>query len=457
MTPTEQQRERALAREVARIAWPAIAQSLLQTLVFLVDRAMLGHHGSVSLASMQISGPYVWTLTGVMGALQIGAVAVVGREIGRAARARGEGEGEGAGAPAAARGAMLAALGLGLIGAVVAVTTLESVLGVFSHAGPDVLDAARGYLGAALPAFPLFLVASMAAAVHQAAGDTRTPLYVTAFINVLHLGLGAVLVFGYLGAPSLGARGAGIASVVSVAIEAVILVGSLMRRDHVVTIRGRGGELDALARMARVASPVVLERVAIHAGYFGYVWMIAALGERAMAGNQTLVSIESVCFLSADGFGIAAAAVVAQRLGASEPAQARSAALLAMRMSIALLSSAGIVFALAPELLTRLFSSDPAIAAVAAPALVVTACAQPFMASATVLGEAMRGAGATRSTFAVSLLCGVGVRIGVTAIAAFWLDLGLTGVWIGSTVDWLARTVLFGALFVRGEWQRVRV
>jgi putative MATE family efflux protein len=439
--------EAELAREVVRLAWPAIAQSLLQTLVFLVDRAMLGHHGSISLASMQISGPYVWTVTGVMGALSIGAVAVVGRDVGRG----------GSTAPAAARGALAAACALGVVGAIVAMFTLDAVLSTFESAGPNVIAAAHGYLGVALPALPLFLIASMAAAIHQAAGDTRTPLVVTALINVLHLGLGAVLVFGYFGVPSLGARGAGIASVVSVGIEAVLLIASLLQRDRAITIRGRGGELDALIRMARVASPVVLERLAIHAGYFGYVWMIAALGAVAMAGNQTLVSIESVCFLSADGFGIAAAAIVAQQLGASRPDAARSAALLAMRMSIALLASAGIGFATMPELLTHLFSPDPAVASLAAPSLIVTACAQPFMASATVLGEAMRGAGATRSTLAVSLVCGVGVRLAVTAFASFTLDLGLTGVWIGSTVDWMMRTLLFGVLFARGHWQRTKV
>lgn len=444
--------ERALAHEVARIAWPAIAQSLLQTAVFLVDRVMLGHHGSVSLASMQLSGPYVWTLTGVMGALQIGAVAVVGREVGREL-----GQGRAPGAAAAARGAMLAALAIGVVGAVLAALSVEPFFAVFADAGPEVVAAARGYLGVALPALPLFLVAAMAAAVHQAAGDTRTPLAVTALINVVHLALGAVLVFGYLGAPALGARGAAIASVVSVAIEAALLVASLLRADAAVTLRGRGGERAALARMAHVSAPVLLERIAIHAGYFGYVWMIAELGPLVMAGNQALVSIESICFLSADGFGIAAAALVAQALGRGDPERARAAARMAMRMAIALLSSAGIVFALVPALLARVFTADARVAALVAPALIVTASAQPFMAIANVLGESMRGAGATRSPLAVSLLCGVGVRLAVTGIACFGLGLGLTGVWIGSTVDWVARTILFALLFRRGEWQRARV
>jgi len=69
----------------------------------------------------------------------------------------------------------------------------------------------------------------------------------------------------------------------------------------------------------------------------------------------------------------------------------------------------------------------------------------------------MRGARATRSTLIVSLVCGLGVRLGVTAIAALHFGLGLSGVWIGSTTDWAMRTLLFAILFVRGGWQRARV
>ena len=51
--------------------------------------------------------------------------------------------------------------------------------------------------------------------------------------------------------------------------------------------------------------------------------------------------------------------------------------------------------------------------------LLVTACAQPFMASATVLDETMRGAGATRSTFAMSLMYDINMHINITTLATF--------------------------------------
>ena len=80
----------ALATEVRRIALPAIVTSLLATLVFAVDRVMLGRYSETSLAAMQIAGPVEWSLTSVFLAFEVGTIARVGRHIGArdAARAR---------------------------------------------------------------------------------------------------------------------------------------------------------------------------------------------------------------------------------------------------------------------------------------------------------------------------------------------------------------------------------
>ena len=66
----------ALAREVRRLAIPAILHSLLQTLVFVVDRVMLGRHGESSLAAMQIGGALEWSIWSVFSAFEVGTIAV---------------------------------------------------------------------------------------------------------------------------------------------------------------------------------------------------------------------------------------------------------------------------------------------------------------------------------------------------------------------------------------------
>jgi Na+-driven multidrug efflux pump len=161
-----------------------------------------------------------------------------------------------------------------------------------------------------------------------------------------------------------------------------------------------------------------------------------------MAANQSLISIESICFLSADGFGLAAAALVAQKLGAGEPLEAPKAARISAGYAIALLTTLGLLFLAARRVVLPIFSTDADVVAIGAAAVPVLAVAQPFMATATVLAQSLRGAGMTRPVLGVSAVGAFVVRISCTWFFALALGMGLTGVWIGSTCDWFVRSVL---------------
>lgn len=444
-----------MAAQVWRLAWPAITHMLLLTLVFLVGRVMIGRYSTTSLAAMQICGSLTWAVHSIFTASSAGTLAVVARCVGA---------GDRAGAAAAARASLVFALVVGfaiIVPLLVADGALLALL--FPEAGAEVIAQANGYLQIVLPALPLGFAEAVAAASLQGAGDTKTPLVAAMIGNLVNVALSATLIFGRFGLPELGLRGAAIGAAATMAIEGALLVAALLSRRSPLPLRRAPGApraevgLAALARVLRIAGPAFAERVVYQAGYLGFVAIIGLLGASAMAANQGLISVEAICFLSADGFGIAAGALVAQKLGAGRPAEASRAGAVAALMAVLVLSSFGLVFATAPRTLMSAFSSDPAIVALGSRALHVAAVAQPFMAFSMVMGMALRGAGATRTVLVVTLISAFAMRLGATWLFAVHLGYGLIGVWMGSTADWICRSALLGVAWVSGRWRRARV
>ncbi|MEA2752355.1 MAG: hypothetical protein QOI41_6498 [Myxococcales bacterium] len=314
---------------------------------------------------------------------------------------------------------------------------------------PAALAEARGYLGVTIAASPMVFVATITVATLQAGGDTRTPLAIGIAANIVHVGLNYVLI------AKLGARGAGISTAITFALEAGLATAALMSVKRPVSLRAGASAGAAVgesamrgeARMlARIAVPAFAERVLYHVGYVGYVLIIARLGDAAMAANQSLISVESICFLSADGFGIAAAALVAQKLGAGEPEAAVKVARIGARDAMMALTLFGVTALALRSVILPMFSHDPEVLAIGGAAMPVLAVAQPFMAVGIVLAQSLRGAGRTREALGVSVIGAVIVRLSATWIFAITLGFGLTGVWMGSTLDWIVRSALLGMI-----------
>lgn len=444
---------------------PAILHSLLQTLVFVVDRIMLGRHGEASLAAMQLGGAIEWSIWSIFAAFEVGTIARVGRHVGAKDR------------PAARRAAWLSLALAGGIGSALALLTPLLLAGlplVTRQVSPAALAEARAYLGVTIAASPVVFVATIGIATLQAGGDTRTPLAIGIVANIVHVGLNRVLILGTASIPAMGARGAGISTAVTFALEAALAMAALSSTTREVSLRRREREepprrgeketresreesKEELRLLTRIAVPALVERVLYHVGYLGWVLVIARLGDAAMAANQALISIESICFLSADGFGIAAAALVAQKLGADEPEAARKVARIASLDAVVMLTIFGVSAFLLRDVILPVFTKHDDVLAIGRSTMYVLAVAQPFMAMGIVLAQSLRGAARTKEALRVSVIGAVFVRLSCTWVFAITFGLGLPGVWMGSTVDWIVRSALLARAWAKPAARSARV
>ncbi len=437
MPRTNRSRARAwpAAREVWALAWPAIVHLSVLTSVFVADRAIVGRLGASALAAMHGATTLSWTVASVLGAVSVGALATVGAHAGA---------GRSSEAAAATAGSVVLVTGLAVFAATLlwllrdaCLTWLFPELGVTAHR-----DASR-YLAILLPALPLGLFASTASACLHALRDTRTPLVAALLGTTINLVVSPPLTLGLWGLPALGVAGAAIGTALAFVSQAVWLGQALSRSATLVG----GANSWNVRRLWTVARPAFAERIAYHGSYLLYAGMVGALGPTAMAAHQGLLGIEAFSFTIAEGFGVAAGALVAHHQGSGFPDRARSTTVVAMFMASLALGGCALLLLAVRWMLARGPLSEGIVALELLTALPVAALAQPFVAIAVVGTAALRGAGNTRSALLVTLGGAVFVRL--LSAKLLIAPYGLWGAWLAAALDWGTQAVVVGAWFAR--------
>jgi putative MATE family efflux protein len=452
-------------RAVLRLTGPAVLTSLLQTFAFLADRIMLGRHGAVSLASMQISGTVMWSAFSVFFGAMIGTVALVARRVGA-----GELEQARVVARAALRLAAVLGLFVGLVGSVGA-GAIARAMAPDGPAAAAIIDAATDYMRVGFCCYPAVFIATAGALILNGSGDTKTTFWIGTVGNLFNIGANYVLIYGHqlgpITIPELGATGAAIATAFSYLLQCVLMLAVLRRPSCVVRatgllrVRSDAAELDARRRLIRLSIPAIAERIVIHVGYVWFAAVVTTLGAVAMAAHQALLTLESICFLGAEGFGVAASTIVGQYLGRRDPEGSTRGGWFAAIACAGALSSCGLLIWATASWTLPVFvapgESGEGLIAAATLAMPLLVVAQPMMALAVVLGHGLRGAGDTRSPVLAAAIGGLALRVAGAWLLAVELGLGLSGIWLATAIDWAVRSVILAVVFARGRWRTLQI
>ncbi|MEE2785911.1 MAG: MATE family efflux transporter [Myxococcota bacterium] len=441
--------ETRLRKEVVRLAWPILIQGLLGTVIMFTDRLILGRYSADALASMQAAGPITWATFNMYGAFGIGVLAVIGRATGAADAAQ-------------ARGVLSSSLVIALgVGAVLGLAGFGG-RDIFAHAllGDAVHSAtarvmATDYLAWVFACAPFTTLGVTLSYALQASGDTRSPMWISLLAGSANLILSWIFVFGHLGAPEMGIHGAALGTAASTVIVCLISFWVMQRPQRILRI-GRPN-FPTLRPVIKVAVPALGERIIFHVGFLTFAGFVGHLGTKAMAAHQACMAIESLGFIASYALGSANGTIVAQKLGAGSPSDARKATYFTVRLSLALMCLIGLIFWFFAHPLVALFCADPETIRLGVDCMRVAAVAQPIMAVTDAFAGGLRGAGDTKSPMIVALIGPVLVRVAASWLFAFEFELGLVGIWLGSTLDWLVRGIWLSIVFGRGRWATIKL
>jgi putative MATE family efflux protein len=404
------------------LAWPAILGNLLNSTVGLVDIKIVGVLGPAAVAAVTTGNRLFFVIMAVLMAVTTGTTALVARAWG--ANDRDEAE-------RVTRASLWLCVALALALSVVGIVFAHPIAGIFRLEAETVELAALfiRWLCFFQVSFAIFFVLATAL---RAAGDTRTPLWIGAFANVVNVVFAYGLVNGRFGLPRLGVAGAAIAAGIAFTTAAVVTaalwgLGGL----RVGVGPPRSLERDRVARLLRIGYPAGLEQGVWQGGFLVFLWIVSLYGTAPYAAYGIGVSILSFSFVVGFGFSIAAATLVGQHLGAGNPDGAARSGWQAMGLSVGVMVVFGTAIVLFARPIARFLIDDPDVVRLTVIFIYVLGSVQALMAVEFTLAGALRGAGDTRFPL-FTVLCGLfGARIALAALFA----------WLGLPVEWV-----FGAL-----------
>lgn len=424
---------------LAKLAFPIMATQLIQMAYNLTDMIWIGRVGSGAVAAVGASGMYLWLANG------LATIPRLGGQV-KAAHALGSGDTE----KAAAYAAAAFRLGAVLAGACTAVYLIfyKPLTAFFRLNDPAVVRDAECYLLVVALGLFFSFFNQIFTGLFTCMGASAVTFRSTAAGLAANIVLDPLFIFGLGPLPALGVAGAAIATVLAQGVVFLLFLLAARREGTLfphLQLRRRRSRAD-YADILRIGLPVSVQSIFFSSLSMIIARLIAGWGDAAVAVQKVGSQIESISWMTADGFASAVNAFVAQNYGAKQPARIRrgTAGAAALMAGWGLLTGALLV--IFPQALFRVFIQEEAVLPMGVDYLRILGYSQLFMCIEITCTGAFQGLGRPMVPTVVSVIFNT-ARIPMALILSA-TALSLNGVWWAITLSSILKGLIIPVWFV---------
>lgn len=341
------------------------------------------------------------------------------------------------------------AAALSLVGGI-----LTSVIGIAATPGmlrlmktPDnVMADSRTYLSIYFAGILFVFIYNVGSAILRAAGDSKRPLYfliVCCFINIF---LDIVLVVFF----HMGVAGAAIATVVSQAVSAVLVILVLLRSTDMYRLIPRQIRFHKflLISIITIGLPAGIQSVMYNISNVLIQTSLNSLGTATMAAYTAFGKIDAVYWMISGAFSVSIVTFIGQNYGAGKYSRMKKSVKVCLLLDfIASLLVSALLLGLG-QFLFRLFTTDPEVIRIGMQIVYVIAPSYVLFIFIEILSSALRGMGNVLAPMLMT--CG-----GVCVLRILWIFFvvplapGITSILLSYPVSWALTAVLFLIYYYR--------
>ena len=428
-----------ILRALVSIALPIVATSLLQMAYNMTDMIWIGAVGSDSVAAVGAAGMFMNLSLGISAFLRVGGQVNVAHSYGAGRKEE---------AARFARNALQLGAVIAVIYGLLVCIFRKPLIGFFGFTKQQVIRDAETYL-LIMGAFVLLNILNpICTAVITATGNSKTPFKISAVGLILNLILDPVLIFGLGCFPALGVLGAAAATVFAQLVVFLLYIYYL-RHDMAVFSQMKFShplDREKVRKIVHIGLPATVQAVMFNGIGMTIGRIIASWGETAIAVQKVGIQVESISYMTADGFASATNSFIAQNYGAGQLERSKKGYGTALGVMAVWGLITTSVLVLLPSQIFSVFIREPEVIPMGADYLRILGYSQFFMCLEILTAGAFSAYGKTLPPSIVSIIF-TSLRI-PGAILLGRTALGLCGVWWSISLSSVFKGTILVALFV---------
>lgn len=239
----------------------------------------------------------------------------------------------------------------------------------------------------------------------QATGRTMLSMITQVTGALINIVLDPILIFGLLGFPAMGVRGAAIATVLGQIVSAVIGLFINLRRNpdihlHLSEMRLHG---DVAASVYRIAFPSILMQSIGSFLVFGLNQILLTFSTVATAVYGAYFKLQSFIFMPVFGLNNGMVPIISYNYGARRPDRVRRTIRLSVCAAVGIMVLGMLIFELFPAQLLRIFDADAAMLRDGVPAFRIIATSYLFAGFCIIAGSVFQAIGNPFHSLLVSI------------------------------------------------------
>lgn len=418
---------------LTRLAVPIMATSLVQMAYNLTDMAWIGRLGAGAVTSVGTAGLYIWLSQGIVDLSRVGGQVKVAQSL-------GSGNEQEAGEYA--KGAIQIGIFLAVVFGISSVLCAGPLIGFFGLESPVIISESERYLQITGGAILFSFLNAVLTGILTAEGDSKTPFKANVAGLACNIVMDPVLIFGLGPFPVMGVEGAAVATVGAQLVVTILFILAV-KQDKIVFNKFKlftKTSIHHVRGIIRIGFPASVQKIFMASISMILTRLVAGWGDTAVAVQRVGSQIESISWMTAEGFGAALNSFTGQNYGAGQNKRVKHGYFASLKiMALWGLLTTVMLIGLATPIFS-VFITDPEVLIPGRDYLMILGVSQLFMCVEILTTGAYSGLGRTMLPSVSGTILTV-LRVPMAMVLSATV-LGLNGIWWAITLSSVLKGVL---------------